>query len=94
MFVMESTRRNAVGIIVLSRMAALMGLECVLAHDIFRVHVQSYVLLNITKIQQPGVMPLLSNLMLHGRCPLYHGFLFKGRTLTESPEEQMMCRFW
>lgn len=29
----------------------------------------SYVLLNITKIQQPSVMPLLSNLMLHACCP-------------------------
>lgn len=31
--------------------------------------VWSYVLLNITKIQQPSVMPLVSNLMLHACCP-------------------------
>ncbi len=43
--------------------------ECVLAHAKFRVYVWSYVLLNITKIQQPSVMPLVSNLMLHACCP-------------------------
>lgn len=43
--------------------------ERVLAHAKSRVYVWSYVLLNITKIQQPSVMPLVSNLMLHACCP-------------------------
>lgn len=49
-------------------MAALLCIS-VLADAKSRVYMWSCVLLNITKIQQLGVMPLDSNLMLHGCCP-------------------------
>lgn len=52
----------------LTCMAALVRIN-VLADAKFRVDMWSFVLLNITKIQQLSVMPLDSNLMLHACCP-------------------------
>lgn len=52
----------------LTCMAALACIS-VLADANFRVYMWRCVLLNITKTQQLGVMPLDSNLMLHACCP-------------------------
>lgn len=55
----------------------------------FRIYVWSYVSLNITTAQCDAF-----RFQSHASCllPLYQGFLFRDRTLTKFPREQMMCR--